>query len=210
MTTPSRGRGGVGAGTVVNAAQEQQDRSGGHFCRDGLSRVGLARRPQVAAGDNAGGAVAGGEVVECPQRGDHDVAVAGQRVDALLVVEGLGLLAGMELDGGGVAELRAGTDRLLHRVQDERCQRGLVQAACHGQGSPGPLGPRAVEAGSPLGNLQQRAEFRPGRGQGGLAQQPGDDGVAVPLKSARDSGCVRDTGIIGGPDHVPPDSAVRA
>jgi hypothetical protein len=83
-----RAAGGVGAGAVVEAAGEQQDRSGGHFRRYGLSRV------------------------------------------------------------------------------------GLVQAACHGEGGPGPLSPGAVEAGSPLGDVQQRAEFRPGRGQGLLAQQP--------------------------------------
>jgi hypothetical protein len=84
-------------------------------------------------------------------------------------MQDLCLLARMHLDGAGDAELRARADGLLHGVQDEGCQRGLVQAACHGQGSPGPLGPRAVEAGSPLGDLQQRAEFRPGRGQGLLA-----------------------------------------
>ena len=109
-----RAAGGVGAGTVVEAAAEQQDRSGGHLDRDGLGRVGLARRSQVAAGDDAGGAVVGGEVVQCPQRVDHDVAVAGQRVDALFVVEDLRFLAGMDLDGAGETELRARSDHLLN------------------------------------------------------------------------------------------------
>ena len=199
MTTPSRGRAVVLAPAPwYRRPAEQQDRSGGHFGRDGLGRVGLARRAQVAAGDDAGGAVIGGEVVERPQRGDHDVAVAGQRVDALVVVEDLGLLAGMDLDGAGDAELRAGADRLLDRVQDEGGQCGLVQAACHGERGPGPLGPGAVEAGSPLGDLKQRAELRPGRGHGLLAQQPGDDGVAAALKLPYDRARVRHTGIIDG------------
>jgi hypothetical protein len=44
----------------------------------------------------------------------------------------------MELNAAGEAELRAGVDHTLHRVQDEGRQRGLVQAAgvvdfAHGQ-----------------------------------------------------------------------------
>jgi hypothetical protein len=143
MTTPSRerwcwrrrrGKGGRRTAGPIRRAPPR-----------GRSRPGRACPPgaQVAAGDDAGGAVIGGEVVECPHCGDHDVAVGAQRVDALFVVE--------------------------------------------------------IEAGSPLGNVQQRAELRLGRGHG-LPAQPGDDGVAVPLKPPRDFACVRHTGIIGGPD----------
>src|ERR1700722_1978993 len=189
-----RSGGGVGAGAVVEAAGEQQDRSGGHFCRDGLGCIWLAGRAEVATGDDAGGAVAGGEVVECPQCGDHDVAVAGKRGDALLVVEGLGLLAGMELNGDGVAELRAGADRLPDRIQDERVQCGLVHAACHGERGPGPLGSRAVEAGAPPGGIQQCAELCLGRGEGLPAEQPGDDCIAAALELPRDFACGRHAG----------------
>ncbi|HUB38634.1 MAG TPA: hypothetical protein VMA72_07275 [Streptosporangiaceae bacterium] len=48
----------------------------------------------VAARNNLRGAVAGGEVIQRPDRGQHDVAVAWQRTKALLVVQDLGAWRG--------------------------------------------------------------------------------------------------------------------
>ena len=165
--------------------------------------VGFPGRSQVAAGDDAGGAVVGGEVVESPQRGDHDVAVARQRVDALVVVEDLRLLAGMDLDSAGDSELRARSNHLLHRVEDDGRQRGLIQMAGHRERSPGPLRPRPVEAGPPLGRLQQRAKFRPSRGHGIQAKQPRNDRVPIPLQLPRYFIRVRHIGIVGRPGPEP-------
>jgi hypothetical protein len=76
---------------------------------------------------DAGGAVLDREVIERPHRvDDHVVELARKRVDAGVVVERLGLLAGTDLDACGRGELVV-TEHAVEDTEQQRVDRRLVE-----------------------------------------------------------------------------------
>ena len=121
----------VRASTVEDLAAVEDDRARGHHRVDDLvSRFGPAVDPAMAARHDARRAVLDGEVVERPHRVHDDVGeVAGQRVDAGVVVEHLRLLAGADLDAGGRRQLVV-PEHAVEDAEQQRVDRRVVEGAC--------------------------------------------------------------------------------
>ena len=138
--------GGVGPAAVPHAAQVEQHRSRRHLRRHGGGvRVGLLAGPAVAPGDDAGGPVGLGEVVEGPHGVEHHLVVGtGQRVDGVVVVQDLGHLAGADLDARRRAEL-AVAEHALEHPEDEGMGGGPVEGPGLGEQGVDALGVRALE-----------------------------------------------------------------
>jgi hypothetical protein len=95
-------------------------------------------------------------------------------------VQGLRVLAGVDLGGIGEAELGAGPDHLVRGGQDERVQGSLVHAAAPGQQSPGPAA--AIEARTPPCRGEQPADLVTGSRERVVAETARYHRVAVLLE----------------------------
>ena len=107
------------------------------------------------AGDNPRGTVAAGEVVEWPHGvHDHRIGVVGQRIDAFVSVQHLGLLARADLDADGCAQLVVPENAVEHS-QDKRIDRGPVEAPSLFEQRIDPTGGKAFESVAPRRSVGQ-------------------------------------------------------
>jgi hypothetical protein len=100
---------------AADVEEHRAHRHGGEIDR------GLGRQlgPTVTADDHPGGAVLIREVVEGPHGVEHDLVVrVGERVDPVVVVQHLRLLAGTDLDDGGSAQLVVADDLVEHAADE--------------------------------------------------------------------------------------------
>ncbi len=166
--TPSRGRSVVLAPPPCQMLPDvERDRPCRHLGVGDLVAPGRSPPdPAVAPGDEPGGAVGFGEVVQRPHRVEHDVGVVRREgVDALVLVEHLRPLAGADLDAGRRRELVVPEQPVEHAEQ-QRMQRRGVEGPRLGEQRVDPLGAVPLElvaAHAASTRARRAARCEPGR-----------------------------------------------
>ncbi|HVX47047.1 MAG TPA: hypothetical protein VHC49_24360 [Mycobacteriales bacterium] len=117
------GRTDVRAAGVPKPPAEEKDRTGRHFDGDGGGSFGPIDMFMLASRYDQRAAVGRREIVEGPDGSHHDVVVAADRIDALLVMQELLGLSRVYLDRLGQAELGSWPEDTVDKFEYDRIQR---------------------------------------------------------------------------------------